>query len=284
MTGATITRDLIVQDDAGGEFTDTTVGRDIVFGDYAGALILRSHIGHDIVAGGIDSGADIFESTVGHDFVARGEESGFDLNLSTVGHDMLLLGLGGGTHMGASTIGHDFFASRPQTVQTGHNAPDTPGGPVNIGHDFTIEGSPDLPFVFDGICDLNVGRDLSMTDRTVNLGIGARQPVRGNGAAGEHDRTRPDRDGEHRRVRLLRAVVASGSATTTSVATSCSATTRPFPAAPSRFRGTPWAVTRPARRTTPPSRSARRTSQGARTPAASDFHSTRASNWWPPLL
>jgi hypothetical protein len=85
---------------------------------------------------------------------------------------MQLLGLGGGTHLESVTIGHDFVASQPQTVQTGHNAPDTPGGPVRVGHDFVIEGSPDFPFVFDGLCNLTVARDLSITNRSVNLGIG----------------------------------------------------------------------------------------------------------------
>ena len=53
---------------------------------------------------------------------------------------------------------------------------------MNVGHDFTIEGSPDFPFVFDGICDLHVTNDLSITDRTVNLGIGLGAQCAGNGS------------------------------------------------------------------------------------------------------
>jgi hypothetical protein len=94
---------------------------------------------------------------------------------------MQLLGLGGGTHLESVTIGHDFVASTPQSVQTGHNAPDTPGGPVRVGHDFTIDGSTDSPFVFDGLCNLNVGRDLRITDRSVNLGLGVGSNCVANG-------------------------------------------------------------------------------------------------------
>ena len=74
--------------------------------------------------------------------------------------------------MGVTTIGHDFFASQPQTVQTGQAGRNLPEGPVKIGHDFTIQGAPDFPFVFDGLCDLHVANDLRITDRSVNLGIG----------------------------------------------------------------------------------------------------------------
>ena len=167
-------------------------------------------VAHDVVAAGTDSGADITDSTIGHDFLGQGEESGADILRTTIGHDMRLLGLGGGTHLESVTIGHDFFASTPQTVQTGHNAPDTPGGPVKIGHDFAIDGSPGFPFVFDGLCNLSVGRDLSITNRTVNLGIGARSPLRRERSAGEHDRTGPDRERQHGRVRRLRALAHPG--------------------------------------------------------------------------
>jgi hypothetical protein len=52
------------------------------------------------------------------------------------------------------------------------NAAGTPGGPVYVGHDFTIDGSPDIPFVFDGLCNLTAGHDVRITNRTVNLGLG----------------------------------------------------------------------------------------------------------------
>jgi hypothetical protein len=181
VTGATVTNDLILLDNAGAEISGTSVGKDVVFHDFAGAGISDTSIAHDVVAAGTDSGADITDSRIGHDFLGQGEESGADILRSTIGHDMRLLGLGGGTHLESVTIGHDFFASTPQTVQTGHNAPDTPGGPVRIGHDFAIDGSPPFPFVFDGLCNLSVGRDLSITNRTVNLGIGVGAHCAGNG-------------------------------------------------------------------------------------------------------
>jgi hypothetical protein len=43
---------------------------------------------------------------------------------------------------------------------------------VTVGRDFVIEGSPDLPFVFDGICNVNAGRDFRITNRSVTLGFG----------------------------------------------------------------------------------------------------------------
>src|SRR6266542_2426142 len=123
---------------------------------------------------GAGSGFGTEGVSVGHDFVASGDESGADLAGATVAHDVKLLGLGGGMHAERTTIGHDFLALRPQTIQTGHNGPTTPGGPVNVGNDFTIQGSPtpDFRFVFDGMCNLNVTRDVSITGRSVTLGIG----------------------------------------------------------------------------------------------------------------
>jgi hypothetical protein len=172
VTGATITQNLILQDNAGAGITRTSVGNDVVFHEFAGADIVQTTIGHDVVAAGTDSGADITDSRIAHDVVALGEESGADVLRSTIGYDMRLLGLGGGTHLESVTIGHDLVALKPQSIQTGHNAPDMPGGPVEVGHDVVIDGSPDFPFVFDGICNLTVGRDLSVTNRGVTLGIG----------------------------------------------------------------------------------------------------------------
>jgi hypothetical protein len=172
VTGATITHDLIQQDHAGADLSGTSVGHDIRFQNDAGAGIESSTVGHDIVAAGDESGAGIFDTTVGHDVLALGEDSGFDIAGATVGHDVRLLGLADALHAERLTIGHDFFASKPQTVQTGQVDRDTPGGPVNVGHDFAIDGSPDLPFVFDGICDVDVVHDFSVTNRAVTLGFG----------------------------------------------------------------------------------------------------------------
>lgn len=181
VTGATITHDLIQQDDAGADISGTSIGNDVRFQNDAGAGIVNSTVGHDIVAGGDESGADVFDTAVGNDMLALGEDSGFDIAGVTVVHDVKLLGLAGGFHAERLTIGHDFFASKPQTVQTGRIGPDTPGGPVNVGHDFAIAGSPDLPFVFDGICDAHVGRDFSITNRSVTLGFGIGNICAGNG-------------------------------------------------------------------------------------------------------
>jgi hypothetical protein len=207
VTGATVTHDLVLQNFAGADISGTSVGHDVRFGDEAGAGVTDSSIGHDLVAGGEDSGADVRRTTighdllapsphsgfgtegvrVGHDFVASGEESGADLAGTTIDHDVKLIGLGGDLHMERTNIGHDLFASKPQTVQTGRNGPDTPGGPVNVGNDFTIDGSPgpDFPFVFDGMCNLNVVRDLTMTNRSVTLGTGLGGNCAGIGEPGD---------------------------------------------------------------------------------------------------
>jgi hypothetical protein len=58
-------------------------------------------------------------------------------------------------------------------VQTGQVGPDTPGGPVLVKGDLVIQGTPpDNDFVFDGLFQLTVGRDFTISDRSVTLGIG----------------------------------------------------------------------------------------------------------------
>lgn len=152
IANATIAQDLILQDGAGADLSHVTVGRDLL--------------------GGQDAGAGIADTTIGHNLSLRGGEGGADLGGVRIGHDYLLAD-GAGTNMERTTIGHDLVATEPSTVQSGKTAPDSPGGPVNVGHDVAITGSPaGHPFVFDGICDLHVGHDLSVTNRTVTLGIG----------------------------------------------------------------------------------------------------------------
>jgi hypothetical protein len=149
---ATIAQDLILQDGAGADLSNVTVGRDML--------------------GGVDAGAGIVDSSIGRDLSLQGGDGGADLANVQIGRDYSLSD-GAGTHMERTTIGDDFVASQPSTVQTGRNGPDTPGGPVDVGHDVLIDGSPaDNPFVFDGICDLNVGHDMRVTNRTVTLGFG----------------------------------------------------------------------------------------------------------------
>jgi len=152
ITNATITQDLILQDEAGADLSQVAIGRDMI--------------------GGEDAGAGIDDTTIRGNLSLRGGDGGADLGGVRIGHDYLLAG-GAGTHMERTTIGHDFVATQPSTVQTGKIAPDSPGGPVNVGHDVVITGSPaDNPFVFDGMCDLHVGHDMSVTNRSVTLGFG----------------------------------------------------------------------------------------------------------------
>jgi len=154
-------RNLIVPDDGFCFVVDSTITRDLVMGDFSGVVVLNTSIGHDLVGGD--------ESDI---------EAGLD---TTIGHDLDAEGPAAGVHLERMTIGHDIVASMPRTVQTGRNGPDTPGGTVNVGHDVRIDGSPDDPFVFDGICNLNVGHDFSITNRSVTLGLGIGNICAGNG-------------------------------------------------------------------------------------------------------
>ena len=145
-------RNLIVAEDHFCFVLDAKITNDLIVSDRGFALILNSTIGRDLVANG-DAGAEVGAGT-------------------TVGQDLVLKGPGGGLHLEQMTIGRDLVASQPGTVQTGKNGPDTPGGPVNVGRDVVIDGSPDFAFVFDGLCDLHVARDLRITNRSVTLGMG----------------------------------------------------------------------------------------------------------------
>jgi hypothetical protein len=152
ITNATIAKDLILRDGAGADLSQVTIGRDMV--------------------GGRDAGAGIFDTTIGGNLRLRGGDGGADLGGVKVEHDYVLSD-GAGTHMERTTIGHDFVATEPSTVQTGKIDQDSPGGPVTVGHDVRISGSPaDNPFVFDGICDLTVDHDMRVTNRSVTLGFG----------------------------------------------------------------------------------------------------------------
>ena len=152
VTNASVALDLVLQDGAGADLENVTIGRDLT--------------------GGEDAGAGIFDTTIGRNLSLRGGDGGADLGGVKIGDDYLLAD-GAGTHMERTTIAHDFVATEPSTVQTGKIAPDSPGGPVTVGHDMLINGSPaDNPFVFDGICDLHVGHDMRVTNRSVTLGFG----------------------------------------------------------------------------------------------------------------
>jgi len=152
ITNASIAVDLVLQDGAGADLENVSVGRDLT--------------------GGEDAGAGIFDSTIGRNLSLRGGDGGADLGGVKIGGDYLLAD-GAGTHMERTTIGHDLVATDPSTVQTGKVDRDSPGGPVNVGHDVLISGQPaDNPFVFDGMCNLHVGHDMRVTNRSVTLGFG----------------------------------------------------------------------------------------------------------------
>ena len=145
LSGATITHDLIVESNAG-------VGT------------------HDGV-------------TVGHDAIGQ-TNAEFDTTQLTIGRD-LITQTAASLHLGKNTtIGRDLVASQPGTVQTGNACVvECESGPVKVGRDVLINGSPALPFVFDGICDMTVGRDFRMTGRSVTLGfsIGDEEACASNG-------------------------------------------------------------------------------------------------------
>jgi hypothetical protein len=146
-----------------GSARDLTVPSDN-FCDLSGATIT-----HDVI---VQPFAGVFAEglTIGHDVVLQGAGD-LDLGGATIVHDVRT-GSGASLHLERTAIGHDFVASEPQTFQTGMIAPDSPGGPVRIGHDLEITGSPaGFEFVFDGICNLMVGHDLRITDRSVTLGV-----------------------------------------------------------------------------------------------------------------
>ena len=228
VTGATITHDLILQDGAGAECRGTSIGHDVVFGEDAGGghrrvdRRPRHRRRRDRIRAPTSP-----DRSIGHDFVGAGEDSGSDL----------LRVDGRARHAAARARRRDAHGrvdDRPRLLRVeaadgadrAQTRPDTPGGPVNVGHDFTIEGSPDLPFVFDGLCDLHVANDLRDHRPHGQSRHRARRQCAGNGEPAEHDRPRPGRDGQHAPRPGSSARRRSTSAPTTSAAISCSATTR----------------------------------------------------------
>jgi hypothetical protein len=165
-------RDLIVPAHHFCEITGSTITRDVIVEEDSFALVLGSTVGRDLVVAGDFAGTGIGQSEVGRDLVLEGERTEAITTDVTIGRNLDARGAGAALHLELTTIGHDLRASRPQTVQTSKIGPDSVGGPVYVGHDATIEGSPDLPFVFDGICALNVGHDFTIANRSVTLGFG----------------------------------------------------------------------------------------------------------------
>jgi hypothetical protein len=93
-----------------------------------------------------------------------------EVTLATITHD-LIVEPDALVFIAKTTIGVDVIASRPQSIQTGHGAgPGRPVGHVRVGRDFSISGSPKRE-AFHGLCDLEVGNDLSITGTRVNFGF-----------------------------------------------------------------------------------------------------------------
>jgi hypothetical protein len=144
-------RDLIVPEGGGCDVLGATITRDLILRPHAGALAFETTVGRDLIVG-TDSEIYVVETEIGHDLLGR---TAAKLRLEQ------------------ATIGRDLVAQEPQTVQTGHVAPETPGGPVRVGRDVLIKGSPEgFPFVYDGICELTVGHDFEIVGRAVTLGFG----------------------------------------------------------------------------------------------------------------
>lgn len=143
--------------------------RDVVVPAENDCDLSGARITHDLI---VEDGAGVFALglSVGHDVRLAGSDD-FEVGGAAVGHDVVV-GAGSGLHLERATIGHDLSASAPDTVQTGKNAPASPGGPVRVGHDLRIDGTSGDEFVFDGMCGLDVGHHVRITNRAVTLGIG----------------------------------------------------------------------------------------------------------------
>jgi hypothetical protein len=148
--------DVIVPDDNFCVLSGATVTHDLIIGVDAGA--------------GAGLGASEPGLTVGYDVTLQ-HDSEVDFGATVIGHDLITT-TSDSLHLERTTIGHDLVAFQPGTVQTGQVGPDTPGGPVRVEHDLLIQGTPDNEFVFDGLFQLTVDRDLTITGRSVTLGIG----------------------------------------------------------------------------------------------------------------
>jgi hypothetical protein len=165
LSGATITHDLIVESNAG-----------------VGA--------HDGV-------------TVGHDAIGQ-TESEFDATQLAIAQD-LITQTGASLFLANTTVGRDLVASQPHTVQTGSAcAAECESGPVKVGRDVLISGSPTPHAFAHDLCDMTVGRDLRVTDVTVLFGftIGDIGPDEGCSRGGqprslEHDRPRSRHHRQH---------------------------------------------------------------------------------------
>ena len=157
--------------------TDTFSGTafNVVVPDDNFCILSGATITHDLLIGaGAGAGAGVFAGepgvTVGHDVTLR-EDSEVDFGATVIGDDLIAT-TNDSLHMERTTIRGDLLAFQPATVQTGGVDPESPGGPVHVGRNLVIQGTPpDNNFVFDGLTQLTVDRDFSITDRSVTLGF-----------------------------------------------------------------------------------------------------------------
>ena len=138
-------------------------------------ILSGATITHDLLIGArAGAGAGVFAGepgvTVGHDVTLQ-EDSEVDFGATVIGDDLIAT-TNDSLHMERTTIRGDLLAFQPATVQTGGVDPESPGGPVHVGRNLVIQGTPpDNNFVFDGLTQLTVDRDFSITDRSVTLGF-----------------------------------------------------------------------------------------------------------------
>jgi hypothetical protein len=135
-------------------------------------------ITHDLLIGArAGAGAGVFVGeagvTVGHDVTLQQESEVF-FGATVIGHDLIAT-TNDGLFLERTTIRDDLLAFQPGTVQTGGVDPESPGGPVHVDRNLVIHGTPpDNDFVFDGLFQLTVDRDFTITDRSVTLGFTVR--------------------------------------------------------------------------------------------------------------
>ena len=142
---------------------DLTVPADN-FCDLSGATIT-----HDLI---VESNAGVGAHdgvTVGDDAIGQ-TNSEFDATQLTIGQDLITTGAN--LFLANTTIGRDLVASQSHTVQTGTACVDEcESGPVKVGRDVAISGSP-APHAFaHDLCDTTVGHDMRVTDVTVFFGF-----------------------------------------------------------------------------------------------------------------
>ena len=268
VTDATITHDLVLRDDAGADVSGTSIGHDVrLRGTMPEQASWTRPSATTSSPSATESGADVFETTVGHDIVALGEDSGFDI------------------------AGVDDRPRRPAARPCRRNACRAPHHRPRLLRVEAADGADRadragharrprehrsrlrdrrlarLPFVFDGLCAVNVAHDFSITNRSVTLGIGLGTICARNGQPANT---------------IGRDLVVTGNTALAGVFGPSAlivganhvgrdlvfSNNTAVPAAASRCPGTSSVATLAAPRTTRRSRSTRRTPPGARTPAA----------------